>query len=108
MNEIITKSLKGINIESFYINRLDEPTNDVYVVFSHFSYPDVYADNSRGGYMYKILINLYCKKNIESTKKIVIDTLNEAGLKGGICQRTLREETGYYNTAIEFNYFCIG
>ena len=105
MNEIIIKALDEAGIQNFYITRLNEKTNDVYAVFTHFSDPVEYADNKKGGEEYNILVNLYCKRSIEKNKNTVIDALNKAGLKGGSCQGTIREETGYYNTAITFKYF---
>ena len=105
MNEIIINALDDAGIQNFYITKLNEKTNDVYVVFSHFSSPVAYADNKKGGEEYNILVNLYCKRSIEKNKNVVIDVLNAAGLKGGSCQGTIREETGYYNTAITFKYF---
>ena len=105
LNDIIINALNEAGIQNFYITRLNEKTNDVYVVFTHFSDPVEYADNEKGGEEYNILVNLYCKRSIEKNKNTVIDALNKAGLKGGSCQGTIREETGYYNTAITFKYF---
>lgn len=105
MNEIIINALDSAGIQNFYITKLNEKTNDLYVVFTHFSDPREYADNEKGGEEYNILVNLYCKRSIEKNKNTVIEALNKAGLKGGSCQGTIREETGYYNTAITFKYF---
>lgn len=64
-----------------------------------------YADNTRQGAEYSILVNLYVSaENLESTKDKLIKLLNKAGLKGGRVQEP-RKEKDLYNIPIGFKAF---
>lgn len=105
MNDLIEQALNSISIKNFYI------TKGTYagecVVYNYISAPSFYADNTKKGEEYTILINLYAKTGIEAKKALVIKTLNAFGIKGGRAQQPFKEkETDtLYNIAISFNGF---
>lgn len=103
MYKIIGQALDSIGLENFYISK------GIYegecAVYTYIEFPSYYADNTRKGTEYSILINLYVSaENLESTKDKVIKVLNEAGIKGGRVQAP-RKENDLYNIPIGFKAF---
>ena len=103
MNKLIKQALDSINMKSFFI------TKDNYegecVVYNYISSPAYYADNTKKGDKYTILLNVYSKTKIEETKSKVIKVMNAYGIRGGVAQKTMKEENGLFNTPIQFNGF---
>ena len=103
MYKIIGQALDSIGLENFYISK------DTYegecAVYTYIEFPSYYADNTRQGTEYSILVNLYVSaENLESTKDKVIKVLNEAGIKGSRVQEP-RKEKDLYNVPIGFKAF---
>lgn len=103
MNKLIKQALDSIGIKSFYITK--ESYEGECVVYNYISKPSYYADNKLQGTEYTILLNVYSKSKIEETKSKVINVLNAHGIRGGVSQKTMKEENGMYNTPIQFNGF---
>ncbi len=103
MNKLIKQALDSIGINSFYITK--ESYEGECVVYNYISKPSYYADNKLKGTEYTILLNVYSKSKIEETKSKVINVLNAYGIRGGVAQKTMKEEDGLFNTPIQFNRF---
>ena len=103
MNKLIKQALDSIGVKSFFITK--ESYEGECVVYNYISSPSYYADNIKKGDKYTILLNLYSKTGIESTKTNVIKAMNSYGIRGGVAQKTIKEENGMFNTPIQFNGF---
>lgn len=103
MNKLIKQALDSIGIKSFYITK--ESYEGECVVYNYISKPSYYSDNTKQGTEYTVLLNVYSKSGIETTKTKVIKAMNDNGIKGGIAQKTMKEENGLFNTPIQFNGF---
>ena len=95
MYEVIGQALDSINLENFYISK------GIYegecAVYTYIEWPSYYADNTKQGNEYSILVNLYVSsENLEITKDKVIKVLNEAGIKGGRVQEPRKEKYLYF------------
>ena len=103
MYEIIGQALYSIGLENFYISK--GTYEGECAVYTYMEFPSYYADNTRQGTEYSILVNLYVSaENIESTKEKVIEVLNNSGIKGGRVQEP-RKEKELYNIPISFKTF---
>ena len=103
MNEIIAQALESIGLENFYISK--GAYEGECVVYTYIEFPSYYADNSRQGTEYSILVNVYAAtENVESTKDKVTEILNKVGIKGGRVKEP-RKEKELYNIPISFKMF---
>ena len=103
MYKIIGQALDSIGLENFYISK--GTYEGECAVYTYIEFPSYYADNTRQGTEYSILVNLYVSaENLESTKDKVIKVLNEAGIKGSRVQEP-RKEKDLYNVPIGFKAF---
>lgn len=103
MYKIIGQALDSIGLENFYISK--GTYEGECAVYTYIEFPSYYADNTKQGTEYSILVNLYVSAdNLESTKDKVIKILNEAGIKGGRMQEP-RKEKDLYNVPIGFKAF---
>lgn len=102
MNSKIKQALESVGIKCFYIDRGTYAEDCV--VYNYISKPSYYADNTLKGTEYTVLLNVYSKSGIEATKAKVIKAMNDNGIKGGIAQKTIKEDI-FYNTAIQFAGF---
>lgn len=99
MNKLIKQALDSIPIENFFITK--EDYEGECVVYNYVSTPGFYADNAKKGDKYTILVNIYCKSDVEITKTKVIKAMNNFGIKGEISERAFREN-GLFNIPIKF------
>ena len=105
VNKLIEQALSGLGIPCYSITR---GTNNVEcIVYNYTSNPGRYADNTLKGTKYIILLNIYSKTNVETTKKNVLEAMRNAGFKGGQVQNTVVENPtiGLFNTPIRFNAY---
>ena len=103
MHEIIGQALDSIGIENFYLSK--GTYEGECAVYTYIEFPSYYADNSKQGTEYSILINVYvAAENVESTKEKVIEALNNVGIKGGRVKEP-RKEKELYNIPINFKVF---
>ena len=103
MNKLIAQALISLGIPTYFITR---GTNNVEcIVYNYISNPILYSDNTLKGTEYTILLNVYSKTNIETTKKNVLAAMRTSKFQGGQVQKTLLEDSsiGLYNTPITFN-----
>ncbi len=103
MYKIIGQALDSIDLENFYISK--GTYEGECAVYTYLEFPSYYADNTKQGTEYNILVNVYvAAENIESTKDKVIKALNNAGIKGGRVKEP-RKEKELYNIPISFKKF---
>ncbi|MBS6601299.1 MAG: hypothetical protein KH333_09875 [Clostridium sp.] len=107
MNNIIKEVLKDIGLPNYFIER--EEGIDECIVYNYISKPSYYADNKLKGTNFTILINLYCKSNVEANKRNLLKTMRNNGFKGGNVKTTMLEGEingeKIYNTPIIFEYY---
>lgn len=56
---------------------------------------------------YNVLLNVYLKSEIESTKKIIKDAMTSAGFKKVTIPSMVPAENGLYNSAMQFKIALI-
>lgn len=100
MTNKIKEVLNSIGIKSFFITK--EAFNGECVVYNYTSKSLYYADNIEKAREYTILLNVYSVNDIEKTKEKIRKAMFEHGFKGGVMQKTLKENTGLFNTPILF------
>lgn len=106
MYEVIGQALDSIGIENFYLSK--GTYEGECAVYTYIEFPFYYADNSKQGTEYSILVNVYAAtENVESTKEKSYRALNNAEIKGGRVKEP-RKEKELYNIPISFKGFKRG
>ena len=67
--------------------------------------PYDHGDDECNTDIYNVLINLYCKSGIESTKDNLIRDMENKGFVFNQCANTMLDATGYYNTPLTFKIY---
>lgn len=89
-----------LNIPIYYIKR-PQGNNDC-IIYTYTEVPKLIGDMIELGTKYTILFNVYCKSDIEKTKKQVKKVLEQHGFKKKIILGTIVEENDIYNTAFQY------
>lgn len=89
-----------LNIPIYYIKRPQGATNCI--IYTYIETPALTGDMLELGTRYTILFNVYCKSDIEKTKKKVKQVLEQHGFKKKIILGTILEENDIYNTAMQY------
>lgn len=89
-----------LNIPIYYIKRPQGATNCI--IYTYTEVPGLIGDMLELGTRYTILFNVYCKSDIEKTKKQVKKVLEQYGFKKKIILGTILEDNGIYNTAMQY------
>ena len=89
-----------LNIPIYYIKRPQGATNCI--IYTYTEVPSLIGDMLELGTRYTILFNIYCKSDIEKTKKQVKKVLEQCGFKKKIILGTIVEENDIYNTAMQY------
>ena len=76
-----------------------------YAVYSYSRFPCDHGDDECNTDIYNVLINLYCKSGIESTKDNLIRDMENKGFVFNQCANTMLDATGYYNTPLTFKIY---
>ncbi|MGL4742275.1 MAG: hypothetical protein ACRC41_16020 [Sarcina sp.] len=106
MNKLLLDIFKKENIKCFYIHRGNE--TDECVVFNHISKPLNFSDNKFESIEYTILLNFYCRKDIELNKKKILKIMLDNGFKLNQINQTLQEDNGVFNTPFKFKKILYG
>lgn len=106
MNKLLLDIFKKEGIKCFYISRGNEL--DDCIVFNHISKPLTFSDNQLESVEYTILLNFYCKKNIELNKQRILKIMLDNGFKLNQVNQTLQEENGVFNTPFKFKKILYG
>lgn len=89
-----------LNIPIYYIKRPQEVTNCI--IYTYTEVPTLTGDMLELGTKYTILFNVYCKSDIEKTKRKIKQVLEQHGFKKKIILGTILEENNIYNTAMQY------
>ena len=89
-----------LNIPIYYIKRPQGATNCI--IYTYTEIPTLTGDMLELGTRYTILFNVYCKSDIEKTRKNVNQVLEQHGFKKKIILGTILEENDIYNTAMQY------
>ncbi|CAG9702597.1 conserved hypothetical protein [Clostridium neonatale] len=89
-----------LNIPIYYIKRPQGATNCI--IYTYTEIPTLTGDMLELGTRYTILFNVYCKSDIEKTRKNVKQVLEQHGFKKKIILGTILEENDIYNTAMQY------
>ena len=100
----ITEKLNEVTSVSMYATIAPSVTPP-YAVYSYFRFPYDHSDDECNTDIYNVLINLYCKNNIEKTKDDLILDMEEKGFVFSQCASTMLDATGYYNTPLTFKIY---
>lgn len=90
-----------LNIPIYYIKR-PQGNNDC-IIYTYTEVPKLIGDMIELGTKYTILFNIYCKSDIEKTKKQVKQVLEQHGFKKKLILGTILEDNGVYNTAFQYS-----
>lgn len=101
INESIRNALSDVGMPSYYVTRGSNKAPCI--VYNYTEIPHYFADNEEKASKYTVLLNVYCLENIEVTKKLVIDKMVLNGFLKKSVLSTMLEDTGYFNTPIQFS-----
>ena len=100
IKEKLNEALKELGIPYFFVNRsnIKAPC----IVYNFIESPNWYADDSRKGTRYTIILNVYSEKEISKLKQQVRKTMEKVGFLMTGSASTLKDDTGYYNSPMNF------
>lgn len=90
-----------LDIPIYYIKR-PQGNNDC-IIYTYTEVPKLIGDMIELGTRYTILFNVYCKSDIEKTKKKVKQVLEQHGFKKKLILGTVLEDNNIYNTAFQYS-----
>lgn len=97
----IKSALVGVALPNYFVTRANNKTDCV--VYNYIEKAGRFADNEEKTRTYTVMLNLYCKSNIENNKKIIINAMKNAGFIKKSVASTVVGETGFFCTAITFS-----
>lgn len=100
INEKIKNALADIALQSYFITRANDKTECI--VYNYTEKPCRSADNEEKATMYTVMLNLYCKSNVENNKKLIINAMQKAGFIRKSVAATVVVDSGFLCTAITF------
>lgn len=100
ISTLIKNTLDGLALPNYFITRASD--KDECLVYNYVATPSYSADNEEKAIKYTVMINLYCKKNIEKNKKDIVETMQKAGFIRKSVSSTVVNETGFFCTALTF------
>lgn len=101
ISTLIKKALDNIAIPNYFITRSSNK-EDTYCVYNYVATPSYSADNEEKAIKYTVMVNLYCKNNIENNKKNIVETMQKEGFVRKSVASTVKDDTGFFCTAITF------
>ena len=101
ISKTIKKALDELNIKNYFITRANE--KEECIVYNYTAKPFRYSDNYEKAIKYDVMINIYCKNNIENYKKEVIKTMEKYGFIRKSVASTIVGEAGFFCSAINFS-----
>lgn len=100
ISEKIKNALADIALQSYFITRANDKQECI--VYNYTEKPSRNADNEEKASMYTVMLNLYCKSNVENNKKLIINAMQKAGFIRKSVASTVVVEAGFFCTAITF------
>ena len=100
ISEKIKSALADISLPNYFITRANDKTECI--VYNYTEKPCRSADNEEKATMYTVMLNLYCKSNVENNKKEIINAMQKAGFMRKSVASTVVVEAGFFCTAITF------
>lgn len=100
ISEKIKNALADISLPNYFITRANDKQECI--VYNYIEKPSRNADNEEKASMYVVMLNLYCKSNIENNKKLIINAMQKAGFMKKSVASTVVVEADFFCTAITF------
>ena len=100
ISEKIKNALADISLPNYFITRANDKTECI--VYNYIEKTSRMADNEEKATMYTVMLNLYCKSNVENNKKLIINAMQKAGFIRRSVASTVVVEAGFFCTAITF------
>lgn len=100
ISTLVKNALSDMSLPNYFITRLSDKNECI--VYNYTSTPSWSADNEEKATKYIVMINLYCKSNIEKNKKDIIIAMQKAGFMRKSVASTVANDTGFFCTAITF------
>ena len=100
ISEKIKNALADISLQSYFITRANDKQECI--VYNYIEKPCRSADNEEKATLYTVMLNLYCKSNVENNKKLIINAMQKAGFMRKAVASTVVVEAGFFCTAITF------
>ncbi len=100
ITEKIKNALVDIALPCYFITRANDKTDCI--VYNYIEKPSRSADNEEKATLYTVMLNLYCKSNIENNKKKIINAMQNAGFLRKSVASTIVGDAGFFCTAITF------
>lgn len=100
ISEKIKNALADISLPNYFITRANDKTECI--VYNYIEKPSRMADNEETAILYTVMLNLYCKSNVENNKKLIINAMQKAGFIRKSVASTVVVEAGFFCTAITF------
>ena len=97
ISTLVKNALSDMSLPNYFITRLSDKN-----VYNYTATPSWSADNEEKATKYIVMINLYCKSNIEKNKKDIIIAMQKAGFMRKSVASTVANDTGFFCTAITF------
>lgn len=100
ISEKIKNALADISLPNYFITRANDKQECI--VYNYTEKPSRNADNEEKATRYTVMLNLYCKSNIENNKNLIINAMQKAGFMKKSVASTVVVEAGFFCTAITF------
>ena len=100
ISEKIKNALADISLQNYFITRANDKTECI--VYNYIEKPSRMADNEEKATMYTVMLNLYCKSNVENNKKLIINAMQKSGFMRKSVASTVVVDSGFFCTAITF------
>jgi hypothetical protein len=105
IGDLIKNALKDIGLPCYFLKRQSEI--EECIVYNYLENANSYGDMKEMSTKYTVLLNVYTKSKIETTKKKVKDAMLNVGFKKVIIVGTIQEQNSLYNTAMQFKIALI-
>lgn len=100
ISTLIKNALDGLALPNYFITRASD--KDECIVYNYVATPSYSADNEEKAVKYRVMVNLYCKKNIERNKNNIVRAMQEQGFVRKSVASTVVSDTGFFCTALTF------
>lgn len=91
---------EGINLRSYFIGRRD--LSLPCMAYNYTSRPAYFSDNQCRCDYYTVTVNLLIDRQVEKFKRLIIEHMEEHGFVRTLTSASYLEDSGYYNTPIQF------
>lgn len=100
ISEKIKSALADVSLPNYFITRANDKTECI--VYNYIEKPSRAADNEEKATLYTVMLNLYCKSNVENNKKKIINSMQSAGFIRKSVASTVIVDSDFFCTAITF------